>query len=1082
MRFCGQCATVLALRCPRCGFDNPPSMRFCGQCGSALAAQDVRREPQAERRHLSVMFCDLVGSTELSASLDPEDWREILHAYQNAAASAIRRFEGYIAQLLGDGLLIYFGYPRAHEDDAVRAVRAGLALLAAVDELPAKLGRLPARRLAVRIGVHTGHVVISEMGAGDTRERLALGHVPNVASRLQGVAAPATLLISETTYQLVRGFVECESAGTHELKGVPKPVAAYRVLGLRSSASRLDIALAEGATPLAGRLDELEHLQGRWRQARGGAGRAVLVSGEPGIGKSRLVRAFRERLTDDHRPLELVCSALFRDSALHPVVELVSRGTGPLGHRDGHRQRRRLAALVRAVGSRDADAPRWLASLLGLPDLAEDGPPRWTPLEKKRLIFETLLGLVRSLARRRPVLLVVEDLHWVDPSTLELLAALVEGIGSQSVFLLITTRPEGTPGWPAGDIVSRLELRRLSTAEIERMIQGLAGDTAVSGETLARLVERADGVPLFVEELARAALDLQREAGGELAGTPVIPERLQDLLAARLDRLGPAKQLAQVGATIGREFAAPLLADVLGSAREQLTEDLQRLLGSGLVIRREDVAQESFAFRHALIQEAAYNSLLRSERVRCHGQIAEALESGMGSGEVPPELVAHHFTEAGRSEPAISYWLEAGRRAVGRSANIEATRHLQRGLDLVDGLPASGERDQRELELRLTLGPALMAVHGFARREIEALYQRAVTLADGAAPSPRQRFAALWGLVRVYSSQDHLRESSRLGQKLVELAEEANEPDLALEAHRILGSAYFQLGELTRAHHHLEKALALFEAGWTPFESTLYLQPRVFCLFWMGYVKQFLGFPRQADQHCDEALRLAESTGEPFGIGAALAARAVVSCFRRDSEAVLERAEIVTAFARERKLALWGEMGALYRGWAWIQLGRAEEGLTQMQEALAAWRKLGMSLVLPQFLCLTGEGHVLAGRVADGLLLLDEARSLAESSGECVYLAEILRQKGDFLAVADASRATEALSCMARAVQIANQQKSRFFELRALVSLARATTDLDERRRVRARLKELLAALQEAREEQDYREADAVIAGLGPDA
>ena len=658
-------------------------------------------ETTAERRPLSVMFCDLIGSTALSSRLDPEDLREVIRTYQASVATTIRQFDGFIARYVGDGVLIYFGWPEARETDAERAVRAGLAVAAAVSE--ASVG---GEALQVRIGIATGLVVIGEpIGSGDSRQQTAVGETPNLAARLQGLAGPGQVLIDAATRRQIGGLFECQDLGTVELKGLPVPVPAWQIVSENRTLGQFE-ALRSGATPLIGREEEIELLLRRWAQAKAGNGRVVLISAEPGVGKSRLAEAVAERIADEpHTPLRYFCSPHHQDSALYPVIAQMERTAG-FQHADDPAARlaKLRALLVPATPSMEDVV--LIAELHCLPSTDPAPPLGVTPQRKKDKTFEALLRQVEGLARQRPLLMIFDDLHWIDPSSRELLDRLIEHVADWPVLLLAMFRPEFQPPWTGQPHVMTLALARLDRRDTAAMVANVAGNAALPPEIVEEIAERTDGVPLFVEELTKAVLESGAQASAALSAVPhpawSVPATLHASLMARLDRLGSAaKEVAQAGAAIGREFGFGLLAPVTDLPEPDLREALDRLTNASLLFVRGTAPQSSYIFKHALVQDTAYGTLLRSPRQRLHARIAATLEDLFPAIVLAqPALLAQHCTEAGLVQQAVAYRLKAGRQALARSAMTEAVAQLRRGLGVLAGAPDGPWRRQQELDLQ----------------------------------------------------------------------------------------------------------------------------------------------------------------------------------------------------------------------------------------------------------------------------------------------------------------------------------------------------------------------------------------------
>ena len=727
---------------------------------------DARRDV-GERRQLTVEFIDLVGSTTLSQQLDPEDYHARVVAYQTACRQVIARYEGHIAQYLGDGVLGYFGYPAAHEDDAQRAVRAGLEIVKAIHALPVPdwtrgLSPLSIAPLQVRIGIHTGLVVISEIGGSEKREMLALGETPNIAARVQGQAEPDTVVISGATYHLVQGLFECQDRGPQELNGLSTPLSLYRVVGESAAQSRFEAAVQKGLTPLVGRAEELALLQRRWEQAKTGAGQVVLLSGEPGIGKSRLVQELKEQLAHEGvTRIEFRCSPYHQNSALYPITDHLQRLLQFAREDVPATKLEKLQHTLSDYRFPQTDTVPLLASLLSLPHPEGYPPITLSPQKQKQKTQEAFVAWIVEEAERAAVYCAWEDLHWADPSTLEVLMLFLDQVPTTRLLVLLTFRPEFLPPWGNRSHLSQMTLSRLGRPQVEAMVERVTGGKALPSEVVEQIVAKTDGVPLFVEELTKTVVEsgLLREKEGRYVGAhggaPIpplaIPATLQDSLMARLDRLSTVRAIAQLGATIGREFSYELLQTVSPLDEVTLQHGLKQLVEAELVYQRGLLPQANYLFKHALIQDTAYQSLLKSTRQQHHRQIAHVLaERFPETVEAQPELVAHHYTEAGLIEQAIPYWQKAGERATQRSAYVEAISHITKGLELLKTLPDTPGCTQQELTLQIALGAPLRATKGMAAPELERGYARARKLCQQTGETP-QLFPVLWGLWGFYN-------------------------------------------------------------------------------------------------------------------------------------------------------------------------------------------------------------------------------------------------------------------------------------------------------------------------------------------
>ena len=828
----------------------------------------------AERRQLTVLFCDLVDSTKLAQQLDPEDYRAVVRAYQEAAVAAMQPFDGYVAQYLGDGLLIYFGYPRAHEDAAQRAVRAGLAMVDAMAPLNTRLELQYGVHVAVRLGLHTGVAVVGSVGSGARQEQLAMGDTPNIAARLQGLAAPNTVVLSAATARLLHGVFALEDLGMQPLKGVVEPMAVCRVLGPEEPTSD-EAEPAPARLPfLVGREAELGLLLQRWEQSKAGLGQVVLLSGEAGIGKTALVGALRAHVArEGYTRVGFRASPYHTHSALYPVIEHLRRVVR-LDHQDSPEAAlNTLERTLQEYRFPQAEVVPLLATLLAVP-LPEGryAALTLTPQQQRQQTLDALVAWLVEEAERRPVLAVYEDVHWADPSTLELLGMLLEQAPTTPMLHVLAFRPDFVPPWSPRAHITPLTLNRLNRPQVEALLRYLAGGKALPAEVVQHLVTRTDGVPLFVEELTRMLLEsgLLREGGdhyvltGPLASA-TIPATLHDALMARLDRLGTAKVVAQLGAVLGREFSYALLQALAPLDEATLQARLEQLVAAEILYQRGWPPRATYMFKHALIQDAAYASLLKSTRQQIHQQVAQVLEAQfLETVATQPELVAQHYTEAGLTEQAIPYWQRAGQQALQRSANPEAVQHLTAVLSLLATLPETSARAQQEIDLQLTLGPALMATKGHAAPEVEQTYARARALCAQVGETP-QLFPALRGLCRFYLSSGVLPTAWELGEQLYRLAQRAVAPAPLLEAHDALGSILFYLGEYAAARTHLEQGLALLHP---PAEQSQALRhdvaPGVRCLAYTANTLWCLGSPAQAVKQSQEALALSQALVHPI--------------------------------------------------------------------------------------------------------------------------------------------------------------------------------------------------------------------------
>ena len=918
------------VRCAACGRENPRVANFCNACGTAL----VEREPPSagtlatntlpsadtERRELTVLFCDLVGSTELSTRLDAEDYSEAIRAYHDAATQVVTRFGGHVAQHLGDGLLVYFGYPQAHEDSAEQSVRAALDIVSAV----AGLGR----ELAVRVGLHSGPCVVGDVGAGGRQGTLAFGETLNVAARVQAAATPGVVLMSAATHRLVAGWFVVEAAGTHALKGLSEPLTLYRVVRASAVRSRLEARSVCGFTPLVGRDAERRLLLERWAQARGGAGQVVLITGEPGIGKSRLVRVLREHIADQpHRWLEGSCSLYMRNTAFHPIVELVERGLGFIAGDPPAERLRRLEDGLRLVGLTAAEPLALLASFLSLPHANTDALAGLSPEARRRRTLDGLGEWVAALSAREPLVILVEDLHWCDPSSLELLTRIAERTAAARILMLVTYRPELSPSWPALPHVSAVSLQRMTGPQATEIVRELIARAVLPDPVQKHIVERADGIPLFIEELTQMVLEAERLRHSADASVRTrapaleIPATLQSSLMARLDRLGQAKEIAQVAAVIGREFSYELLRLVIGGGRaarigeEKLHNALDQLMDAGLVY--QGAAPATYVFKHTLVQEAAYQSVLKKTRRHLHARIVQALREHFPERlEAQAEMAARHAEAAGLAEEAIVLYERAAAQAAARSAHEEALLHLRSALAVLATQPASIERDRRDAGLQRAQAAALIAARGYGHPETAAAWERMRALSQ-AAGDRRSYGAALLGLATVHYAGAQFDRASELIDEGLVVAESAGDAVHMVAAYtEKTNVAYFQ-GRFRSALQHAERAIVLYdpERHHHALVSLVGDDSGVTARATSGWALCQLGYPDRALARIEEAVRVARALDHPFSIAQTYVWRLGIHMERGD-EVLRERAAEALRFSETQGFPLWSGIAKMWLGYA----------------------------------------------------------------------------------------------------------------------------------------------------------------------
>ena len=1011
-KFCTACRTPLSMPCPACGTANLASARFCGECGSRLAGPTtaVEQSPSrwasasnsasgAERRLLTVMFCDLVDSTGLSVRLDPEDMRDLLEAYRTSVTDAVARFDGFIARFLGDGILVYFGFPLAHEDDAERAVSAGLAAVAAVDGLKARAGV----QLRARVGIATGLVVVGEqLDASGIQERDAVGETPNLASRLQAVAAPGEVVIATSTRRLVGRMFDCRALGANEVKGLPQPVEAWQVRGEAVDVSRFEARRAGAPSPLVGRQEEIELLLRRWDQAKVGQGRVVLLSGEPGIGKSRIAESLLVRLEGEpHVRLRYFCSPHHTHSPLYPFIAQLKRAAS---FEPGSGARAKLDKLEALLKPTATNVPRDVALIAEL--LAVPGDERYpalavSPQQKREMTLTALLDQLDGVAAQSPVLIVFEDAHWIDPTSLDLLDRTIARVANLPVLLVITFRPELQPTWVGQPHVTMLPLSRLGRRDSASIIGSITKGKALPDAVVEQVLAHTDGVPLFIEELTSTLLE-----SGLLRETPdryvldgplpplAIPTTLHASLVARLDRLASVKDVAQIGAAIGREFSHQLIAAVSALAPMDLDAALERLTASGLISRRGTPPDATYSFKHALVQDAAYVTMLKSRRRQLHSIIAKVLvERFPATAERLPEVVAQHFTEAGLASEAIGYWLKAGRLASARSANLEAAKSFEQALHVLEALPESQSTLEQGFELRLELRVVLSQL-GRGQRMLECL-REAEALAERL-NDDRRRCRVYAFMTVTHSLLGELDEALVTGSRALEIAGRLGDLRLRILATSYLVQANFLRGEYDRVIELATGNLAALPSDRVYENFGLVVPPSVWDRAWLVMSLTELGRFGEAAKYEAEATRLAEPTQHAFTIGFAHFAAGMLHLLKGDWAQARSRIEGLVAVARTGNLILHLPRAVASSAWALAQLGEASEALNRLREGEQLLeRQAARGIAFHR-----AWGYHALGRAGLGLHGLDEARRLGyraveTSQGYPGFAAHALHLLGD---------------------------------------------------------------------------------------
>jgi class 3 adenylate cyclase/predicted ATPase len=1022
-------------------------------------------DPVGERRHVTVMFCDLVDSTGIASRLDAEEWRDLVGAYLDAASTAVTEMGGKVAKKLGDGLMALFGYPVAQENDAERAVRAALGIQRSLAELNRKNDGSGRPALAARIAIDTGPVVIDAGGE-------IFGEVPNIAARAQALAEPGSVVVTARVQRQVAGLFVAEERGSHELKGVPQPVTLYRVVRASGGGRR---AGQRHLTPLVGRDEELAMLMRRWERAQQGDGQLVLIIGEPGLGKSRLIEEFHTRLRETpHTWVEWSCSQLLQNTPLHPVAEW---GRQHFGGADVPAERR-LADLESTFTLIKLDPVEYaplLAPLLDVP-LPQERSLTFAPDELRRRQLAALTNMVMAGACVQPVVLAVEDLHWADPTTLDVLRGIAERGALVPLFVLITTRPEFRPPWGMRSHHGMIALAPLDRHQVQNMVGALTARQALPKEVIDGVTERAGGVPLFVEEVTRFLLE-RGDQGGVLA----IPPTLQQSLTARLDRLGPAREVAQIGAVIGRDFSYQLLRAVSGLEDAPLQTALDRLAEADILLVQGVPPDADYRFKHALIEEAAYENLLKNRRQVLHRRVAEALRNDAGA-VAEPELLAHHFTQAGHSEAAIEWWGKAGQRSLERSALVEAIEQFKRALGQIATLPPTPALRREQIKLQVALIVPLGHVKGLAAPETRAAAEQARLLIEqaeafGEAPEdPLLLFSALlgsWNVNLLAFNGAALREHAA---QFLALAENQGTTVPLLIAHRVMGISLVCTGDITNGRAHLDKVIALYQpAEHRPLTTRFSVDARVAALHYRSMALWFLGYPEAALTDADHALGDAREIGHAITLMSALALTSIthIQCGNYEKANALN--DELTVLADETGSSFWKALGMAQRGMLFALTGRAADTVHTITSALTAWRSTGSTAFVPSYLPYLASAHAEIGQLDDAWRCIREATTAIETTNERLSEAEIHRTAGEIALKSPAPDPTKAESYFERALAVARQQQTKSWELRAAMSMARLWRDQGKRDEARDLLAPVYGWFTEGFDTRDLKEAKALL-------
>jgi len=1068
MKFCGNCGTPQNAACSNCKFENPPGFKFCGSCGLSLTGDSPAKpvSPQVprattqktevvvdtgERRHLTVMFCDLVGSTELSNRLDPEDLRAIIREYQEVCGKVVARYEGHIAQYLGDGIMVYFGFPVAHENDAHRAVSTGLGIIEVIQRLNVRLNESHGVKVSVRLGIHTGHVVIGDMGDGDQTQQLALGATPNIAARLEGLAEPNTVVISADTHKLISGFFMCEDRGVYPVKGISKPIQIFRAVHENIARTRLEsYEKSNEDIPMVGRDEEIQKLRSIWEEAKDGRSNIVLLSGDPGVGKSRIIRSLIRHVAKESDAWLVFhhCSPYHKNTAFYPVAEVIAnhvlqfKPEEPVADKIG-----RLEGFLLQYGHPLHEMVPLFAMIMALPlEGTQYRPTQFSPEKQKQKLIGALLKMYIERSEEQNLLVVYEDMQWIDSSTLEIITQLVNQSPTLNIMAMLSFRPEFSPPWRMQGHIVPISLPNLPHEVAVEVIINIAGGKRLPEEVTTQIINKTDGIPLFIEELTKMVLDSgmleEFDDRYELIGpieSLAIPSTLHDSLVARLDRMEHSKEIAQLGATIGREFSYDLLRETTAMEEEAMRECLAQLVDADLLTQRGFPPNCTFNFRHALIKDAAYQSLLKSQRQRFHGIIAKAITQNLREfAEQKPEIVAYHFAHSSSPEESVPYWAAAASNVKKHLAYSEAFNFIDHGLRYLDEIDDRRLRQSYELNLVMIQAPLHLMTKGFHSIEAYRASQRMRALATELS-NELGIFRALRGIVTYEIFIGNCQKALVNAREALKIAESIGSTELLMEAHRLVGQVSIYTGDIVQSLVAFDKSIAFYEEMDASAQTALIgADPGVFSLIQSSHVCWYLGFPDQAVERAKKATARAEAIRQPFSQALSnFIATMVMGCIG-DYNSMMECAQKGIAVAKEFGINMFIYETASLLGHAEVHTGNIESGIQRTKDAID-WR-IKHGLIGGYFLHMgfASEGYLISGNFENGLKAVEDALEYKDKSDDLFYLSEIHRLKAEFLNAIDPVKNYQSIvENLGLSLEITKKQQAPSYELRTIISMVK---------------------------------------------
>ena len=1122
-KFCNECGSKLEAICPRCGTKNPPGSKFCNECGGQFSSSTAPQkappqEPsfdeklsqiqrylpkgltekilaqrgriEGERKQVTVMFCDMAGYTSLSEKLGPEEAYSVMDRVYEILIHKVHDYEGTVNEMTGDGIMALFGAPLALEDAPQRAIRSAYSIHREMvrfgDEMKKEKPDFPAIRM--RVGIHTGPVVVGTLGNDLRVEFKAVGDTVNTASRVEGLAEPGMTYVTEQTFKLTEGLFRFEAQGEKEVKGKSEPIRVYRVIAPRTVRTRFDVSAERGLTPLVGRERDLDILLDGFERCKSGRGQVFSVVGEAGLGKSRLLYEFRKAVTnEDATFLEGNCLSYSRNLAYHPIVDILQSF---FNLNEGDREseiREKVAGGLKVVGLDEKTTGPFILELLSVKDSGIEAVST-NPHARKQEILETVKRILLKSSEKRPLILAVENLHWVDQSSEDALKFVFVGISGAPILMIFTYRPEYTLTWGGRSYHNQMSLYKLSNSESLKLMGNLLGTEDIERDLENLLLEKTEGVPFFIEEFVKSLRDLkviERVDGGyrmkKGTQTVTIPSEIQDVLTARLDALPEGvKQAAQIGSVIGREFSHDLIAKVTALPESELLARISALKESELVYERGVYPEVTYVFKHALVQDVAYDSLLKNVRQRYHGQVADILEAHFPEiVESQPDLLGYHLTEAGQPERAVTYWQKAGENAIRRAAHVESLVYFDRALESLSALPESLDAFHQEVQIRISVGPILLVTKGYAAQEVKINYSRMIELCDHI--GDKQKYCqALAGLSVFHLVRSEYHKSLDICEELLNIAQNENEESLEIWAYRGMGNAHFWLGDFHLSKGHFEQVFKLYNPR--KIYNVAYVSGShvtLHCLLYDALLLEWLGFPDRAVKRSQEALNFANEEFDPFNLAAASIFAANLHYSRRDIKLTQEYAQAAIKLSTDKGFPFWIAVGSILLGWTIALQGNSKDGVLLIHNGLKAHKATGAEQFKPWGKVALAEAYMRGGQIKESLETIEEAIAFIERTNERFIETEVIKLKGELLIAQSSDNQAEAEACFNKAIEIAQGKEAKYFELMATMSLCRLWRNEGKRQAAREKLAEIYGWYTEGFDTPYLQEAKALLDELG---